>query len=275
MSANYTFIIDRLLREGMTGSRVLDFGCGAGDVVRLGRAAGIDMVGSDIFQVGEETRQRLVDSGELGETILEAKPGRLPFDDASFDMVCSNTVFEHVEDIDGALSEIARVLKPGGLFLNIFPTIGCLREGHCGVPFAHWLQRFPRVQIDYLSAMHGLGFGHLRGTKTRRQWARDFGDYLQRFTSYRTLKEARGAHLRYFASVERREHEYAEFRLKIEVPSRLGNALISALGFVVLGCRGHSAPSMNACNSAYRMPYRDPAATAGATKDRSPSAVSL
>ena len=44
----------------------------------------------------------------------------LSFDDASFDAVISNDVFEHVPDIDAALSESARVLRPGGsLFFSI------------------------------------------------------------------------------------------------------------------------------------------------------------
>ena len=45
----------------------------------------------------------------------------LTFDDASFDVVVSNDVFEHVPDIDRALAECARVLRPGGRLLFSIP----------------------------------------------------------------------------------------------------------------------------------------------------------
>jgi len=41
---------------------------------------------------------------------------RLPYDDAAFDLVFNNSALEHVPDVDSALSEIARVLKTGGVF---------------------------------------------------------------------------------------------------------------------------------------------------------------
>jgi len=46
-----------------------------------------------------------------------AVAGRLPFRDASFDAVVACLVFEHIDDVDAALGEVARVLEPGGRFL--------------------------------------------------------------------------------------------------------------------------------------------------------------
>jgi ubiquinone/menaquinone biosynthesis C-methylase UbiE len=244
-SVNYGFVVAQLLARGGKGKRALDFGCGGGEVVAAARRANIDMVGADIFQVGEQTRMRHVESGALGSTIFEMVDGCLPFPGNSFDIVCANTVFEHVEQLDVALAEIARVLKPDGLFLNIFPTIGVFREGHCGVPFAHWFQSTPVAQKHYLRLMRKLGFGHLTAGKAAEEWAAGFADYLQRFTFYRSLRASKLAHLRHFVSVERAEAEYAGFRLSgrssalkrlVEAPlvRLLTQAAIARLGFVVL-----------------------------------------
>ena len=48
---------------------------------------------------------------------------RSTFPDASFDIVVSGDVFEHVYDIDMALSDTARILRPGGTFLGTFPFL--------------------------------------------------------------------------------------------------------------------------------------------------------
>lgn len=255
-SANYSFVVAQLLAQEGQGKRALDFGCGGGDIVAAARRANIDMVGADIFQVGEETRLRHVNSGALGSTIFEMIGGHLPFPDDSFDIVCANTVFEHVRDLDSALAEIARVLKPNGLFLNIFPTIGVFREGHCGIPFAHWLQAMPTAQRRYLCLMRRMGLGHLTAGKTPREWAAGFTDYLQRFTFYRSLKASRRAHLRHFAWVHRAENEYARFRLGPRRPilqsvaaapfmRPLTRAVISRFGFVVLIARKAEREAQN------------------------------
>jgi SAM-dependent methyltransferase len=46
---------------------------------------------------------------------------RLPFADSSFDLVCAFDIIEHVDDDDGALSEVARTAKPGGIVLASMP----------------------------------------------------------------------------------------------------------------------------------------------------------
>jgi len=55
---------------------------------------------------------------------------RTPFVTGSFDLVINNQVLEHVTDLDVVVHEIARVLKPGGSCLSLFPDKGVWREGH-------------------------------------------------------------------------------------------------------------------------------------------------
>ena len=58
----------------------------------------------------------------------------------TFDVVVSNSVLEHVRDIDGALLEIHRVLKPGGASLHFFPPMGKPIEPHVFVPLGGLLR---------------------------------------------------------------------------------------------------------------------------------------
>ncbi len=54
--------------------------------------------------------------------VMDASAENLPYPDNSFDMVFSSHVIEHVPDVNKAISEINRVLKPGGLNICIVPT---------------------------------------------------------------------------------------------------------------------------------------------------------
>ena len=97
--------------------RVLDVGCGDGQISRLLAAAGADVVGVD-----PTWNQIRVAAGRAGgPSYARADAAALPFGAASFDAVVACLVFEHIDDLDGAVAEVARVLRPGGrfaLFLN-------------------------------------------------------------------------------------------------------------------------------------------------------------
>ena len=76
---------------------------------------------------------------------------RLPFEDATFDVVVSNHVVEHVGarmDQGLHLQEIARVLQPGGLGYIATPTRWAMIEPHFKVPIVSWLPR--RLRSPYI-----------------------------------------------------------------------------------------------------------------------------
>ncbi len=100
------------------GETVLDLGCGAGldvllaarQVGHTGRAIGIDMTADMLERARRGARQIGFDNVEFHQAEIEA----LPLDDASIDCAISNCVLNLVPDKARALSEIFRVLKPGG-----------------------------------------------------------------------------------------------------------------------------------------------------------------
>jgi ubiquinone/menaquinone biosynthesis C-methylase UbiE len=106
-----------LLGDG--GSRVLDVGMGPGrtllELDRRGwKISGVD---GSAEMVAIAKRRIPVAS----ERLLQARLERLPFPDASFDAVVATGVVEYVDPHEVALSEISRVLVPGGLAVVSFP----------------------------------------------------------------------------------------------------------------------------------------------------------
>ena len=200
-------------------ARVLDFGCGAGNLVAAGRAAGIEMCGADIYYGGSQTRAEAESSGLLGTAIIEIRGGRIGFPDRYFDLVVNNQVLEHVEDLEAVLREIHRVLKPGGRVLSIFPSRDVFREGHIGIPFSHWFRRNSRVRFYYAWALRALGLGTWKEqASSARQWAADKLEWIDRYTRYRSRREIVETFGRYFRS-EMRESDYIRFRL-LDRPGR-------------------------------------------------------
>lgn len=98
---------------------VLDIGCGDGRMsVRLfNPAQKIDM-GIDLNPSGLDQAKKT----GIYKQVLRADATKLPFKPASFQTVISHSTFEHIPKDTQAISEVARVLKPGGRFYLTVPT---------------------------------------------------------------------------------------------------------------------------------------------------------
>jgi len=214
MHINHSYILDfaERNRHGKKEYQILDYGCGAGEAVISGRDSGLDIYGAEVFYEGGNTRAKVEASGILGTAVREIVDGRIDFPDAYFDLVVSNQVFEHVEDLDKVLSEIYRILKPGGSTLNLFPSKDVWREGHCGIPFLHRFSRKSQTRYYYALFLRRLGFGYFKKGKSPGQWTRDFLDWLDAYCHYRDRKAILRAFRRLF-SVRLIEEDYILFRM--------------------------------------------------------------
>ena len=141
------------LNVNATGKRVLDVGCGPGNLlVALSTDTPELLVGVDIdaffLASGRSQIDELVDRSAVDPTLLRGALPNLPFADESFDLVTCFLVMPHVPDDKTALTELARVLKPGG-------TLAISGHGF-GFPL-RYLKRFKLkpLQMYLASLMYG------------------------------------------------------------------------------------------------------------------------
>lgn len=95
-------------------SRVMDVGCGEGQLARLATEVGASSV------IGVDPTHAQVDEAARrggGPAYMRAPSHRLPFRGQWFDAAVACLVFEHVDALDESLAEVARVLRSGGRFL--------------------------------------------------------------------------------------------------------------------------------------------------------------
>lgn len=175
-------------------ARILDLGCGAGDMVRILRQRGYLAWGSDL---------EVPKAGDADLFMpLDPSTGQIAAGDGSFDVVISNQVLEHVMDLPGIFQEIRRVLRPGGVSLHAFPSRWSLVEQHVNVPLGgvfrspaflrFWAELGVRNEFQV-----GLGSDQVA--------ALNF-DYLRDHTNYpsqRHLQAAVGLHFQKCTFVER------------------------------------------------------------------------
>lgn len=194
--------------------RVLDYGCGAGDVVALLRGAGIDCVGCDVFYEGgaedsNPATQAMIRAGDI-QYIDESGP--LPYPPESFDLILANMVFEHVRDLETVLGNLLRVLKPTGHVLAHFPTREVVREGHIGIPFTHWFEQRSPLRRPCTLAVRRLGVGYFKQPgEGAEAWTDRQLAWIDRYCHYRSLPEVRGA-IRGRYTVSFNEMPYMLFR---------------------------------------------------------------
>lgn len=150
----------RTLREfvGSLGhaERVLDLGCGDGRLTAELDAT--ELTAADVSRVAlERARGRLP-----GARVVELDPDApLPFEDGSFDLVLCAETIEHVRDVQLLLSELRRVLRPGGVLVATTPAN--LPLGRRPDPLSPHLRFFTRRSLRRLLDELGFEVESLRG----------------------------------------------------------------------------------------------------------------
>lgn len=160
----------------VSGERLLDLGCGGGrhafEAARRGaRVVAVDAQADEVSKV-RDTIGAMVDVGEVsaenGAGAVQGDALALPFPDAVFDRVIAAEVLEHIPNDTSAMTELARVLRPGGTMAVTVPRLGpeavnwALSKEYHDVPGGHvriyrrstLLDRLRRAGMRYVGHHH-------------------------------------------------------------------------------------------------------------------------
>lgn len=160
------------------GKSVLDIGCGAGGIdIALIRNHGAGYVtGIDVEDTVLKQARALIAREGLGGRIgcVKVAPGPLPFPPGTFDIVFSKDSIVHIPDKHALMTEVFRVLKPGGRFVASDWLIG-----HDGPPSPQMAAYIAAEGLDfgmaspgrYRDAMKTAGFNEIEVT-SRNEWYR-------------------------------------------------------------------------------------------------------
>jgi SAM-dependent methyltransferase len=142
-------------------SMILDYGCGSGRHTYEYLDAGFrNAFGYDVQNYvalrSPADRERFRFDPLPGNVGGYPTMSKVPWPDDTFDFVFATSVFEHVMDQEVAYAEIHRVLRPGGAFLNIFPSKWRPIEAHINIPFGGVFTWRPNLKFWALLGIRGL-----------------------------------------------------------------------------------------------------------------------
>jgi SAM-dependent methyltransferase len=212
---DYLFAIYEQLRAERGPIRALDFGCGSGTLITRARERGFDdFLGAETYYGGQAMYAQSMSSiaGNNANWIMRiADDGKLPFPDQHFDFVCSNEVFEHVHNLGPVLDELARVTKPGGVHVHLFPTREKVIEAHLKVPLyprvpARWRERYVRWFYE-----RGIAAWSVQAPSFDEWWG-NLGPFMRDEVFHRPWTEFEAVFRRRF-EVRRREQDKLLFHL--------------------------------------------------------------
>ena len=192
--------------------RILDLGCGSGDLIlllsenlpQLIPEINFEIYGYEINEHGGVKNDYLpdllhkltqqfphIDWDQRVKLISENDP--IPFPDQFFDIILSNQVMEHVKDHTRLFSEMSRTLKSNGLSAHLFPFKSIIIDPHINLPFVHKIMNLNNRK-NIIKLFSKLGFGKFRAYRRKYghsldQFTQEFSDYFSRLVHYINHKE--------------------------------------------------------------------------------------
>lgn len=110
-------LLRRKWGKELRGKRILDLGCGEGKIAR-------EVFGKQLEWGLDNDQEMIAEAKKSGvyKRVLLADAVKIPLKSKTVDLVFSNSVLEHIRDLESVLREIKRVLKPGGLLIATMPS---------------------------------------------------------------------------------------------------------------------------------------------------------
>jgi 2-polyprenyl-6-hydroxyphenyl methylase/3-demethylubiquinone-9 3-methyltransferase len=220
--AYFRDVLARQYGARLAGLRVLDVGCGGGFLAEEFATLGCRVTGVDPSSASIDAARAHAARRGLRIDYRVAAGEELPAPDAGFGLVCCCDVLEHVSDVDRVISETARVLESGGLYL--FDTINRTRTSKLlaikaaqqwpltrltDVAFHDWSMFIKPAELAAILERHGLATIETTGLGAR----------ATPFAVLRSLASARLGRI-----------TYGEFSRRLDV-GQVNSTAVSYMGF--------------------------------------------
>jgi ubiquinone/menaquinone biosynthesis C-methylase UbiE len=154
-------LLANYLMELSGDAKVLELGCGTGRFLPYLINMGYQLTGIDVSRLMlEKARERVLSEVTAPVVLLHNDADTMPFADAYFDAVYSILVINLIQDYQKTFKEVARVVKPGGLFIFSVPNLNSIyfpagiyinlrkktaTSNKSGYRYSHW---FTRTEIS-------------------------------------------------------------------------------------------------------------------------------
>ena len=139
------------------GQKILEPGCGRGEVLRCFRDFGLNVRGADISPEAPSL------APDIDIDVCDIENDAMPYEDNSFDIIYSKSFLEHFYYPERYIKEAYRVLKPGGLLLNLVPDW----EANYKKYFDDFTHRTPFTSISLRHIHLMFGFEEVEVVKFR------------------------------------------------------------------------------------------------------------
>ena len=117
INRRYTELFQQILKRVPEGAKILDTGCGIGNLSRLLR----DERGAQVTAL-DFSSWACAKLAEDGFTTIVSKLPKIPLPDNTFDIVIATEVMEHLDHPERTLAQMVRVAKPGGVVMCSAPN---------------------------------------------------------------------------------------------------------------------------------------------------------
>ena len=143
--------------EMKTGMKLLEVGCGRGDILKMFKNLGLTVEGVDLDEEAIKLNEGIL------VKISNIENESLPYPDNSFDIVYSKSLIEHLYYPERYMAEVYRVLRPNGLLLTLVPDW----ESNYKIYFDDYSHRTPFSIVSLHDIYKMFNFNEVKVVKFR------------------------------------------------------------------------------------------------------------
>lgn len=181
-SGGYPFLTRYVDMKGLKGKKVLDIACGTGVLTEQFCRMGAEVTAIDLTHKAVELTKKRLALHHLEANVIQGDAQQMPFADNTFDYVCAWGCLMHMPQTEKAISEIHRVLKPGGKSLAMMYHRNSVHLRYCiqlgrGILRGKYLQYDDQSLINRYTDGAKVGGNQLAKFYTRKQFYNLFSQF--------------------------------------------------------------------------------------------------